>query len=143
MYNNNNNNYRTNGGGNYGQKRNGNYNNNYQQKPKKHSGAKHTKYFPTTGVNKGFEQNIVNAWKLSKNKELIKVTAVTTSKSKESEKGWFGSVAVTFVNTVTGAKFFYWGTMQKSTGKVIVQDLALVINPKAPNGGYCGTFVKS
>lgn len=126
-------------------KKNNNYGNNrsQSQKPKKHSGAKMSKYYPTTGINKGLEQTIVNAWRLSRSGELIKVTAVTTNKSAKGEKGWCGHVAVTFVNTVTGSKNFYWGTMHLATGKTVVNDLGIVINPKASNGGYCGTFSKS
>ncbi|CAN1538367.1 hypothetical protein MCETHM1_01654 [Flavobacteriaceae bacterium] len=106
----------------------------------KHSGAKLTKYFPKSGINAGVEQFLVTGWRLS-NKELISIKAVTTSKSKESEKGWFGSVAVTFTNTKTGAQQFHWGTMEKKTGKVVINEMAFVMNPKAKNGGYSGTFL--
>ena len=118
-------------------------NNNNQNKQKvKHSGAKHTTYFPETGPNKGVEQHLTTGWRLSKG-ELISIKAVTTSKSQLSEKGWFGSIAVTFTNTKTGTQQFHWGTMQKSTGKVVVDSMAIVINPKAKNGGYAGTFIRS
>ena len=30
-----------------------------------------------------------------------------------------------------------------TTGKVIIKSMGIVMNPKAPNGGYCGTFKKS
>ncbi|MGO4770412.1 hypothetical protein ACEN2I_02025 [Flavobacterium sp. W22_SRS_FK3] len=118
-------------------------NNNNQNKQKvKHSGAKHTTYFPDSGPNKGVEQHLTTGWRLS-NKELISIKAVTTSKSNLSDKGWFGSIAVTFTNTKTGVQQFHWGTMQKSTGKVVVDSMAIVINPKAKNGGYAGTFLRS
>ncbi len=124
---------------------NNRYNNNNgyqrQQKPKaKKSGAKFTKYTPQSGANAGQEQYLTTGWKVS-NRELISIKAVTTSKSQLSEKGWFGSVAVTFTNTKTGSQAFHWGTMQKSTGKVVVDSMAFVINPKAKNGGYAGTFL--
>ncbi|MPL56022.1 hypothetical protein SDC9_01504 [bioreactor metagenome] len=109
----------------------------------KHSGAVMTRYYPKSGANKDKEQTIVNGWRLSRNKELIKITAVTTEKTSLSEKGWYSNVAVTFINTVTGAKYLHWGTMQKSTGKVVVSDMAFVMNPKAKNGGYAGTFVNN
>lgn len=122
---------------------NSGYNNNNQNKPQvKHSGAKHTTYFPDSGPNKGVEQHLTTGWRLS-NKELISIKAVTTSKSNLSEKGWFGSVAVTFTNTKTGVEQFHWGTMQKSSGKVVVDSMAFVMNPKAKNGGYAGTFLRS
>ena len=129
--------------------KNNNYNNNSQkqnnynsnQKPSvKHSGAKHTKYYPKTGPNAGVEQHLTSAWRLS-NRELISIRCLTTSKSKLSDKGWFGSVAVTMTNTKTGATSFHWGTMQENTGKVVIDSMAMVINPKAKNGGYAGTFL--
>lgn len=117
-----------------------NNNNQKSGQPKKHSGAKLSTYFTKEGKNKGLEQRIVNAWRLSRTGELIKVTCQTTGKSSLSDKGWYGSIACTFINTVTGAKFFYWGTMHKATGKTVIADVGIVVNPKAPNGGYCGTF---
>lgn len=134
------------------------YNNNYtpfvtaqRQKPAgyypekrlvKHSGAKLTRYFPEKGNNAGVEQYLVTGWRLA-NRELISIRCVTTSKSKLSEKGWYGSVACTLTNTKTGQTSFHWGTMQKATGKVVINALAMVINPKAKNGGYAGTFINN
>ena len=119
-------------------------NQSYQKKEKapKHSGAKHTKYFPQTGPNAGVEQHLTSGWRLA-NRELISIRCVTTSKSKLSDKGWFGSVAVTMTNTKSGVVAFHWGTMQANTGKVVVDSLAMVINPKAKNGGYAGTFINN
>ncbi|WP_026713656.1 hypothetical protein [Flavobacterium daejeonense] len=107
----------------------------------KHSGAKHTTYTPEKGNNKGQKQYLTTGWRLN-GRELISIRAVTTQKSKESEKGWFGSVAVTFTNTKTGEHNFYWGMMEKRTGKVVVQEMSFVMNPKAKNGGYSGTFIQ-
>lgn len=109
---------------------------------RKHSGAKLTKYTPTQGDNKGREQYLVTGWRLNRNRELISVKCVTTSKSKLSDKGWIGSIACTFTNTTTGETNFHWGTMLKSTGKVVIDKLAVVLNPKAKNGGYCGTYLQ-
>ena len=74
---------------------------------------------------------------------MIAIKCVTTEKSKLSEKGWFGSVACTMTNTKTGVTAFHWGTMEKKTGKVVIDTMAFVINPKAKNGGYAGTFLRS
>lgn len=105
---------------------------------KKHSGCGHTKYFPKTGPNAGVQQYLTYGWRLSKG-ELINVKCTTTSKSKESEKGWFGSIACTFTNLKTGVMAFHWGTMHASTGKVVIDSLAVVCNPKKD---YCGTYIK-
>lgn len=106
----------------------------------KHSGAKLTRYIPETGANAGVEQHLVTGWRLA-NRELISIKAITTNKSNLSEKGWFGSIAVTFTNTKTGQTSFHWGTMEKKTGKVVVNEMAFVMNPRAKNGGYAGTFL--
>lgn len=113
-----------------------------KEKHVKHSGAKLTRYFPKTGENAGVEQYLVTGWRLA-NRDLISIRCVTTSKSKLSEKGWYGSVACTLTNTKTGQTSFHWGTMQKTTGKVVINALAMVINPKAKNGGYAGTFINN
>jgi hypothetical protein len=125
--------------------------NNYQQKKNnhgqnrpvvKHSGAKTTTYHPKTGPNAAVEQHLTTGWRLSKG-ELIAIKCVTTEKSKLSDKGWFGSIACTMTNTKTGVVAFHWGTMEKKSGKVVIDSMAFVINPKAKNGGYAGTFLKS
>lgn len=127
-------------------KKNNNYSNsNNQQSNKptvKHSGAKTTKYFPKTGPNAGVEQYLTTGWRLAKG-DLISIRCVTTSKSKLSDKGWFGSVAVTMTNTKTGVQAFHWGTMHQSTGKVVIDSVAMVLNPKAKNGGYAGTYINN
>ncbi|SHK63339.1 hypothetical protein [Epilithonimonas mollis] len=115
---------RSNSSGGYGQK-------------KKRSGAKFTRY-----VNgKGDQMYLTTGWKVTKN-GLISIKCTTTKDSKESDKGWFGSVACTFVNVQTGETNFHWGTMEAKTGKVVIDRMAMVINPRAKNGGYAGTFIK-
>lgn len=115
--------------------------NNNSQQVRKSSGAKLAIYTPVKGKNSGQKQYLVSAWRLQKG-TLISIKAVTTSKSQESEKGWFGSVAVSFTDSKTGASHFHWGMMQKTTGKVVIQTLGVVLNPKAPNGGYAGSYLK-
>ena len=121
---------------------NNNSNSNNNSGSVKHSGAKTTTYFPKTGPNAGVEQHLTTGWRLSKG-ELISIKAVTTEKSKLSDKNWFGSIAVTMTNTKTGVVAFHWGTMEKKSGKVVVDSLAFVMNPKAKNGGYSGTYLRS
>ncbi len=111
------------------------------QQAKKHSGAKLSKYTPTSGVNKGQQQYIVNAWMFRRKEGFTKITAVTTKHSKVTDKGWMGSVACTVISG-NGQKSFYWGTMEQSTGKVVIADLGIVLSPKGGKGGYCGSFTK-
>lgn len=126
------------GNSNSGQKSNNNYNQSRSKGKSKHSGAKFTQYQNSEGT----QRFLTTGWRLNRSKELISIKAVTTDKSEESEKGWFGSVAVTFTNTITGESNFHWGTMERKTGKVVVDKLAVVINPRAKNGGYAGTYIQ-
>jgi hypothetical protein len=103
----------------------------------KRSGAKHKQYSPVEGPNKGQLQYFTSGWMLDEN-VLLSVTAVTTTKSKLSDKGWFGSIACSITNTKSGVKAFHWGTMEEKTGKVYITDMNLCLSPRANNGGYCG-----
>lgn len=107
---------------------------------KKHSGCKVSRYVPKEGANKGQQQMIVNAWMYRRNGGLTTLRAVTTSKSKLTEKGWYGSIACELINKTTGQKSFYWGSMEKATGKVVISALGFVANPKGGKGGYFGSF---
>ncbi|WP_142786098.1 hypothetical protein [Changchengzhania lutea] len=108
----------------------------------KKSGATFSTYIPKSGPNKGNNQYITNGWFIRK-KDLMNISCVTTTKSTVKESGWMGHIACTVVNKNTGEETFFWGSMQKSTGKVVIEKLSMVVNPKAPNGGYCGTFIRS
>lgn len=145
MGNNYNNRSYNNGGGNYQNRSYNNqngYNNggNNRSQGKKHSGAKTKKYTPTSGVNAGHEMQHTHGWKYRRRGGLVTVSCNTTSKSVLSDKGWYGSVACTVKHVDTGQKAFYWGTMERSTGKVIISDLGWVVNPKGGKGGYTGSF---
>jgi hypothetical protein len=110
-------------------------------RPPKKSGASKRTYTPTEGPNKGNVQSFTHGWKKTR-QGFISISCKTTSKSELSEKGWYGHVACNVVNMTTGETNLHWGCMEKSTGKVIIDKLAIVINPKAPNGGYCGSYLK-
>ncbi|WP_417290940.1 hypothetical protein [Corallibacter sp.] len=111
---------------------------------KKKSGAVTGKYTPTSkkSANRGVEQHYTNGW-MVRDKQMISISCVTTKHTNLSNKGWFSGVYCKLINKTTGYQTEYWGTMQKSTGKVVIDDLSIVINPKAKNGGYCGTYLRS
>lgn len=115
------------------------HNNNNSSKPVKKSGCKVTTYIPKTGPNKGLEMMIFTAWRIA-NGDLQKIKATTTTKSFKGshDNGYAGSIAVEIINTNTASKEFYWGVLDMEKGKVRIPDLNWVLNPKAPNGGYCG-----
>lgn len=133
------------GGGNrsgYGRNNSGGGRSGAASQGKKRSGAMTTTYVPKTGPNKDNTQYFTRGWRATRD-GLIVVKCVTTEKSKLSDKGWFGSVSCDVVNTKTGETNFHWGTMEKKTGKVVIDKLGWVINPKARNKGYCGTYINS
>jgi hypothetical protein len=116
---------------------------NYNGQPmRKKSGAKSKRYTVTQGVNAGAQRVCTSGWNVKRNGGFTSFLCNTTNKSQDVGKGWVGSVACEVVNKSTGQKSFYWGMMQIATGKVVISDLGVVLNPKAPNGGYCGTFSK-
>lgn len=131
----------------YGQRRsydrNNDYNNNdynnRSRQPKK-SGAKHKSYVPNDGPNKGNNQYFTFGWRRTRY-GFITYSCVSTKKSKVLDSGWMGHIAVEVVNKDTGQSTLHWGTMEKKTGKVVVDSLSIVINPRAKNGGYCGTYL--
>jgi len=113
-----------------------NRNNNNSGQSRKKSGAKLTRYVNGSGD----EKFLTTAWRKTRY-GFIAIKAITTKDSKESDKGWFGSVAVTFTNLDTGVVQFHWGTMEKKTGKVVIDKLSMVLSPRAKNGGYAGTYI--
>lgn len=128
------------GYGNNSYNRGGYNNSNRNNAPKKHSGAKSKKYTPTQGKNAGKSQIITNGWMFRRGVGLVTYKCNTTSASQLTEKGWIGSIACEVVNRAAGQKSFYWGTMEASTGKVVINDLGIVISPKGGKGGYTGPF---
>jgi hypothetical protein len=144
-------------GGYGGQRRNFNYgyrNNNYgggypQQAwggypppPKKRSGAKVTLGARGT-KGEGFEY--VTAWNVSKDRGLI-TAFVFPYKNTHEYKNSRGEVSETLMCKIeykrTGQTKLVPCTRKISSGKVRIPELGMVINPKAPNGGYFGRFTK-
>ncbi len=107
-----------------------------QRVAKKHSGAKH-------GSDKN-GQVYTSGWNYSKRHGLVTFLCVPYKKSKRvtSARGieWI-NVMVKIKKTMS-ANQIVSGMMDFHSGRVIIKDLGLVINPKAPNGGYCGTYNK-
>ncbi|KAA9339865.1 hypothetical protein F0P96_04410 [Hymenobacter busanensis] len=109
----------------------------------KHSGAKIKDSYQRRDGNGGKERvdaPCINAWKVQ-DRKILSLVAVpcsdTTTKSKNSEK-W----VCTLTLGKTGRKETETGFYNPETGKLTIPDRQMVVNPKAPNGGYFGTFVK-
>lgn len=123
-------------GNNYGSRQGfsfGGYNSN-SQRPKKRTGAKFKAKDKngnpcTTGWHKG---------KYGFTKFLCVVTK--SSVESESKKGnrYISVMVVVQRDMLPPSKTS--GLMNTSTGKVTVESMGIVINPGAPNGGFCGKY---
>lgn len=132
--------YNSNNGGNQGYTYNRGGNTNYNnQQPKKHSGCK------TGTISKGEMQGetYVQGWNASKRFGMRTFLAVPYSKSKPviSEKSGRKWLNVMVKVSQQGTKdFIVGGMMDMATRKVYISELRIVMNPNAPNKGYCGTM---
>lgn len=140
---NNNNRGNNNGGYNNGgyNGNNGGHNGNNQPR-KKHSGAK---WVPIRkGANKGKEA--VSAWNFSRRKGLVSVLITPWDKTHEikaktSGRLWQNWMAKVFYKDI-GMTQLFGAMFDPAKRKFFIKELGWVVNPQAPNGGYCGTFIK-
>ncbi|WP_162903357.1 hypothetical protein [Taibaiella koreensis] len=139
MYQNNNNWGRGFGYGRWRQSSGGGYNQQYEQRQqKKRSGAKF-------GYSKGDNTRpYVRGWRATRRYGLItyicgpnKGTHVTTSGSGRDWENW--TCKITFGD---GNSRLCSCLYDRTSQKVVISELGIVINPKAANGGYCGRFGK-
>lgn len=125
---------------NYSQDRN---ENSYQDREqKKHSGAK--KVFMKAGQHQG--EACLVAWNYSKGKGMVKVLITPYGKTHESTskngRTWLNMFCkIFYVNT--GVEIKTSVMVDANSYKGTVKELGWIVNPNAPNGGYCGTFTKS
>lgn len=110
---------------------------------KKHSGAKF-------GYTHGdASKPYVSAWNYSKQRGLISLIASPyvgkNSRTKEHRSGngrvWENWRVKVFVKR-TMQTLWFGCLYDTSTQKITIPDMGFVLNHKAPNGGYCGTFRK-
>lgn len=84
-----------------------------------------------------------NGWKASKRFGLVKFSAFTTKKTDSIQSGsgrsWLTNILVKVQKEFEKEQLFS-GLMDPNTGKVVIKDLGMVMNPKAPNGGYIGRY---
>ncbi|SJZ94765.1 hypothetical protein, partial [Sediminibacterium ginsengisoli] len=112
-----------------------NFNNNRNNRPKrKRSGC-------TSGVSGDSRKPWVRGWKASRQGFVTiicgpnKGTNVHESRTGRNWENWTATVQVGMA-----APYLVSCLYDQSTGKVSIEKLGLVLNPKAPNGGYCGRF---
>lgn len=123
----------------YSQKYQNNGYNNYNQQIKKHSGAKEKTI--SNGVNIG--KPCIVAWNYNKRLGLrsFLVTAHSKSKVVQTKKGKEYLTVMCTISQDGRPNQITNGFLDEHTGKVYLPELRYVINPKAPNGGYCGTYI--
>jgi len=119
----------------------GNWNNNRgnggNNQPRKHSGAK----FKSRDKN---GNPCTTGWNKSKFAGFVKFLCVVTKNSVKSESAggrqWI-SVMVKVQKQMSPEEITN-GLMDVQTGLVTIQSMGICLNPKAPNGGYCGKYGK-
>lgn len=128
--------YRRSYGNNYG----GGYGLNYsgsKRPQKKHSGCK------LKMMSDGAP--IISAWNYSRGAGLLAVYARPykgTKKSESKNGNTYLNLFVTLTNKRTRQITKTSGLFCLETKKLVISDFSLVCNPTAPNGGYCGTFIR-
>ncbi|RQO68509.1 hypothetical protein DBR40_19910 [Pedobacter sp. KBW01] len=102
---------------------------------KKHSGCK----YKATSKN---GSPVTTGWNYSRRHGLVTFLCVTTKNTEvhtsKSGKEWLNVMVK--VTKPMCADTLVSGLMERHTGKVIVKEMGIVLNPKAPNGGYCGKY---
>lgn len=93
----------------------------------------------------GEQKQVTYGWRAVKGMGIIKYFAAPCKHTKKAKsnsgKVWYMGVAVTVTVQNTGQKNFYFGAMD-STGKVIIKDLGIVMNPKGGKGGVVAVIGK-
>jgi len=119
--------------------------NGYQYQPqkqvKKHSGAK-------TGILRNGNyvgEQYVQGWNYSKAHGLRTFLSTPYGKTKKSvsKNGNEWLNVMVKVQPKQQKAFIVSGMMEIRTSRVIIEELGIIMNPKAPNGGYCGTMFQS
>jgi hypothetical protein len=103
---------------------------------KKHSGCK-------GGIDKK-GRSYVSGWKYSKRSGLVSLFAApykgTSTHKSENGRTWENWI-VKLQNKSTMTETIMPCLFDRSTGKVIIQKLGFVMNPKGGKGGYVGTYI--
>ncbi len=111
-----------------------NNNNNNNQAPKKHSGCSHK---PDKNGNP-----CTTGWNWSRRHGMMTFLCVVTKKSDVHKSGsgkeWINVMVIVSKEKEVEQKTN--GLMDKASGKVIIDTMGMVLNPRAKNGGYCGRF---
>jgi len=118
-----------------------NSNNNRRSNNNDNGGSGKKKTGSKTGV---FDNGArwTNGWNVSKANGLVKLFAKQWSGSTESvsKSGRKWSTVIIEMTKKWGKKEVVFGLMDVQTGQTIIKDMQVVLNPKAPNGGYCGQY---
>ncbi|WP_025146178.1 hypothetical protein [Pedobacter jeongneungensis] len=114
---------------------NNNNNSNNNRPAKKHSGAK----YKATSKN---GTPVTTGWNYSRRHGLVTFLCVTTKATSvhTSKAGVEYLNVMVKISKAMSKDELVSGLMERHTGRVFVKELGIVINPKAPNGGYCGKW---
>ena len=119
--------------------------NNSSEKTVKHSGATMHSSFTDKVTGEIVAQNFITAWNYAPSRGMMSIIAsprIDASKRKTKNE-LYENWAVKIFNKRTLQTTWTNGLFHRVKGIIILKDMQLVINPRAKNGGYFGTFVKS
>ncbi len=110
--------------------------NQYSVQKRKHSGCK--------AGNDRNGQPFVRGWKFDRRHGLRSFLAVpykgTSEHTSNSGRVWYNWMVK--ISAAGSKPEIVSGLYDPSSGKVIIRDLSFVMNPRASNGGYVGSFIK-
>lgn len=106
-----------------------NYQNQQYNQRKKHSGCKIMKHKDG--------RTIVSAWKYSRKMGMLSIIGIENHSSETKSSRWF-KMTLQAVNKNTGETRTYSALWDSQKNKVVIGTIGWILNPNAPNGGYCG-----
>lgn len=119
------------------------YNHQPQQPKKKHSGCRLHTNFVDKQTGEIVNAHFMTAWNYSKSRGMLSIIASPRKGDKlKTANPKFENWAVKVFNTKTLETVWHNGFYDKTKQKVTIKDMQFVLNPRAKNGGYAGTFVK-
>lgn len=125
-----------------------NWNRGFNGRNMQFAGGRQMQQKKRSGASFGYAQGdadrpYIRGWKYSRRVGLMKVIAGPNKKTKRSTskngrqwEGWTAKVQTDFGTQLYNALY------DVDKKRVFIQDLGLILNPSAPNGGYCGSFFR-
>lgn len=112
---------------------------------KKHSGCKMQNSYVSKATGEVVNAPLITGWNYAKSRGMLSFIATPRKDKKIREtahpdwENWYVKV----FNKRTLQTEHHNGFYQLSKGRLFIKDMVMMLNPKAPNGGYVGTYIRS